>query len=359
MKLTSELKTLKLKYPFKTARSADRTESESLIVTLEKDGVIGYGEIRPSEYYFGENFEVSKKVLKAAVDIVGNDPFLIEDILNEIKKKFPHAPSTLTGIDIALHDLVGKLLDIPLHKYFGLDKEKTPVTSFTIGLDTIPMMIKKLKEAKEYPIIKVKVGTPNDIEIMKALREHTDAVIRVDANTGWGVEEAIEKINKLEKFNIEFIEQPIKPGNFDGLRKIRENVNIPIMADEDVVNSTDIPNLIGCVDAINIKLMKCGGIREALRMINIARAHDMKIMLGCMLESSIANAAAAQISPLVDYADLDTFLLITNDPYSGLDDDHGKLVLSDGPGLGIYPGLLHETFSKFSQSYTNSVYCII
>ncbi|MCP4178598.1 MAG: dipeptide epimerase [bacterium] len=335
MNLTSEIKTLKLKYPFKTARSDDRSESDSLVIKLGKDGFTGYGEIRPSEYYFGENFEVSQKVLNSTVDIIGDNPFLLEDILDELKEKFPYAPSTLAGIDIALHDLVGKLLNIPLYKYFGLNKEKTPVTSFTIGLDNIPMMVKKIKEAKDYPIIKVKVGTPNDIEIMEALREHTDATIRVDANTGWGVDEAIEKINKLEKFNIEFIEQPIEPGNFEGLRKIRENVNIPIMADEDVVNSKNIPSLIGCVDAINIKLMKCGGIREALRMINIAKAHDMKIMLGCMLESSIANAAAAQISPLVDYADLDTFLLITNDPYAGLGSQKGKLVLSDGPGLGI------------------------
>ncbi|HJO91805.1 MAG TPA: dipeptide epimerase [Victivallales bacterium] len=335
MKLTSEIKTLKLKYPFKTARSDDRSESDSLIVKLEKDGFIGYGEIRPSEYYFGENFEVSSKVLNSAADIIDDNPFLLEDILEDLKIKFPYAPSTLAGIDIALHDLVGKLLNIPLYQYFGLNKEKTPVTSFTIGLDNIPMMVKKIKEAKDYPIIKVKVGTPNDIEIMKAIREHTDAIIRVDANTGWGVDEAIENINRLEEFNIEFIEQPIEPGNFEGLRKIKENVNIPIMADEDVVNSNNIPNLIGCVDAINIKLMKCGGIREALRMINIAKAHGMKIMLGCMLESSIGNAAAAQISPLVDYADLDTFLLITNDPYTGLGDNCGKLFLSDKPGLGI------------------------
>lgn len=335
MKVNTEFIKLQFKYPFKTARLAPREFSESLIVSIQHDNCIGEGEIRPSEYYFNENFDVAKKVISEIEPILGDNPFLLEDILDEIKTKYYYAPATLAGIDIALHDLVGKLLGIPLYKYFGLNPNKTPISSFTIGIDTIPIMIKKLKEASNYPIIKVKVGVPEDLDTMKAIRDVSDATIRVDANTGWTVKEAITKINQLESFNIEFIEQPIKPKDFKGLQEIRRNTNIPIMADEDSVSAKDLPNLVGCVDSINIKLMKCGGIREAKKMIDFAHIHGMKVMLGCMLESSLSIAAAAHLSPLVEYADLDTNVLSVNDPYDGMGNLNGKLILPDGPGLGV------------------------
>ncbi len=335
MNVKSEFVKLKLKYPFKTARRPPREFSDSLIVSIEHNGCVGEGEIRPSEYYFGEDFEVSEKVISEIGSVIGENPFLLEDIINELKTKYYYAPATVAGIDIALHDLVGKLLGIPLYQLFGLNPEKTPVSSFTIGLDTIPIMIKKLKEASNYPIIKVKVGVPGDLDMIKAIRDVSDATIRVDANTGWSVSEAIEKINQFEKYDIEFIEQPIIPKNYKGLKEIRANTNIPIMADEDSVSLKDLPKLVGCVDSINIKLMKCGGIREALNMVNFSHAHGMKVMLGCMLESSLSIAAAAHISPLVEYADLDTNLLITNDPYSGMGSDNGKLLLPNAPGLGV------------------------
>ena len=335
MKIKTEIIRLKLKYPFKTARRPPREFSDSLVVSIEHEGCIGEGEIRPSEYYFGENFEVAQKVISEIEPILENNPFLLEDIINELKSKYYYAPATVAGIDIALYDLVGKLLDVPLYQYFGLNADKTPVSSYTIGLDTIPIMLKKLREADNFPIIKVKVGVPGDLDMIKAIRDISDAKIRVDANTGWSVSEAIKKINQFEKYDIELIEQPIVPKDYEGLREIRKNTSIPIMADEDSVSLKDLPNLVGCVDSINIKLMKCGGIREALSMVNFAHAHGMKVMLGCMLESSLSIAAAAHISPLVEYADLDTNMLITNDPYSGMGNVDGKLMLPDQPGLGV------------------------
>ena len=335
MKIKTEFIRLKLKYPFKTARSAPREFTDSLIVSIEYEGQVGEGEIRPSEYYFGEDFKVAQKVISEILPVLGGNPFLLEDIINELKAKYFYAPATIAGIDIALHDLVGKLLGIPLYKYFGLNAKKTPVSSYTIGLDTIPKMLNKLKEASNFPIIKVKVGVPGDLDMIKAIRGISDVKIRVDANTGWSVTEAIKKINQLEKYDIEFIEQPIVPKNYKGLREIRKNTNIPIMADEDSVSLKDLPNLVGCVDSINIKLMKCRGIREALSMINFAHANGIKVMLGCMLESSLSIAAAAHISPLVEYTDLDTNILITNDPYSGMKNVDGKPILPNQPGIGV------------------------
>jgi L-Ala-D/L-Glu epimerase len=335
MKIRTEYKSLKLIHPFKTARKAPRAFSDSLFVYLEHEGFTGIGEIRPQEYYYNEDFEVAERVLKTASAMIGENPFLIEDITCELKEKFYYAPATVAGIDIALHDLVCKMLNLPLYQYLGVNPGRIPLSSMTVGLDTIPVMITKLRELEGFPIIKLKAGMENDLEMIKAIRDNTDAMIRIDANTGWEVNEAIDIINEIEKYDIEFIEQPIKKGNFEGLKKVKENVNIPIITDEDSVDSRDIPNLVGCVDGINIKLMKCGGIREAMKMINAARTFDLKIMIGMMLESSVGAAAGANVAGLTDYADLDANILISNDPFTGMINDFGKITLSDKPGLGL------------------------
>jgi len=221
------------------------------------------------------------------------------------------------------------------------------VTSYTIGIDTPEKMKEKTKEAKDFLIYKVKVGVENsarggsayggDIEMVKAVREMTDAKIRVDANAGWTPDEAIKKINQLKEYDIEFIEQPIDPENKEGLKKIKKNVNVPIIIDEHLMTSKDILQFVGLCDGINIKLAKCGGIREALRMIHVARAHDLLVMLGCMIESSVGITAAAHIGSLADFLDLDGNLLLSNDPYIGVKLEKGKLYLSDLPGLGVTP----------------------
>ena len=334
MKATAVPMTLELKHPFKIARGEVWTSETCVRMSIAHEGVTGFGEARPSEYYFGETIESVLEVVQRAEGLLGKDPFLLEDVIDALRSSFPDAPSAVAGLDIALHDLAGKLLGVPLYRFFGLNPLGTPRTSYTLGIDTLDVMLEKLEEAREYPILKVKVGFDGDLEMLRAIRDHTDAVIRVDANTGWGVDEAIERINEMAQCRIELVEQPIRPRNYDGLRKIRENIDVPLVADEDAMTSADLPALAGCVDAVNIKLMKCGGLREALRMIHVAGALGMKAMLGCMVESSLALTAAAHLSPLTEYADLDMNLLLTNDPFDGLKVRHGKIVLPDRPGVG-------------------------
>ncbi|OGS33488.1 MAG: hypothetical protein A2293_09990 [Elusimicrobia bacterium RIFOXYB2_FULL_49_7] len=335
MKLHSEKVSYPLKHPFKIARADAYQVAEVVRITLTHDNITGMGEIKPSTYYGNESVETVMQTLQQAGPLLGNDPFQLEEILTRLEATFPHAPAARAGIDIALHDWVGKQTGLPLYRYFGLNPEKTPKTSVTLGIDTIPVMLQKLHEFREYPILKVKVGVPGDMEIIRAIRDHSDAVIRVDANTGWSVEEAIERLKELEQFNIELVEQPIKPGHYEGLRKIRESTSIPIMADEDVKTSKELFLLAGCVDSINIKLMKCGGLREAGRMIHTAHSLGLKVMLGCMMESSLSLTAAAHLSPLVEYADLDTHLALKQDPFEGLKIIDGKIYLPDRPGIGI------------------------
>jgi L-alanine-DL-glutamate epimerase-like enolase superfamily enzyme len=336
MKLSTHIISLKSLYPFRIARRKEpRVEVKSVIIMIEYEGVVGMGEAQASPYYYGETVERIQEVTQKAASMLGNDPFLLEDILDELNRTFPESPAAIAGLDIALHDLVGKLLNIPLYQLFGLNPEKTCRTSYTLGIDTIEATLERLEAAREYPILKIKVGLPGDLETVKAIREHTDAIIRVDANCGWNVDEAIERINALEAYNIELVEQPIPAKNYAGLQKIREQVNVPIMADEDAITSADLPALVGCVDAINIKLMKCRGLREARRMIETAHVFGLKVMLGCMGESALSVTAAAHLSPLLDYADLDSNLQVVNDPFEGLKIRDGKIILPDRPGIGV------------------------
>ncbi len=348
MNLTIKSLNLKLKYPFRISRETRTVQNNILVILEDEDGTFGLGEAAPVKYY-GEDVKSVKaalrKMSKFLVDVP--DPFHIEDITNvgatlavaqnsrAGARPAPTDASARAAVDIALHDLVAKKLNIPLYKFLGLNPAYSKVTSFTIGLDSIETMCKKIEEAKDFPILKIKLGVKNDIKILKAIRHRTGATIRVDANAGWTVSEAIKKINAMRDFGVEFVEQPIPPGNIDGLKKVRDNVDMPIIADEDVRTSSDIIALAGAVDGINIKLMKCGGIREAIRMINIARACKLKIMLGCMIESSVSITAAAHLTPLVDYADLDGNILITNDPFKGVSIRQGKLLLPKKNGLGV------------------------
>ncbi len=334
MNLTIKSLNLKLKYPFRISRETRTVQNNILVILEDEDGEFGLGEAAPVKYY-GEDVKSAKAALRKMAKVLVDDAFLIEDITNELQRRFPRDASARASVDIALHDLVAKKLNIPLYKFLGLNPNHSKVTSFTIGLDSIDIMCKKIEEAKDFPILKIKLGVKNDIKILKTIRHRTGATIRVDANAGWTVGEAINKINAMKDFGVEFVEQPIPPGNIDGLKKVRDNVDMPVIADEDVRTSSDIIPLAGAVDGINIKLMKCGGIREAIRMINIARAHKLKIMLGCMIESSVSITAAAHLTPLVDYADLDGNILITNDPFTGVSIRQGKLLLPEKNGLGV------------------------
>ena len=326
---------LKLTVPFRISRNVQYT-SPNAIVQINYEEFTGLGEAAPDGYY-GESLETMLACVSMFAGNLGDDPFAIEDILNRLDEIIGLNPSAKAAVDMALYDIVGKMLNVPLYKLLGLNAANTAHTSFTIGIDTPENMAKKAVLAHDYPILKVKVGTKHDLDNLKAIREVSSATIRVDANTAWTPKEAIKMINALAPYNIEFVEQPVFAHDLDGLRLIRENVPVPIIADESCVTVDDIPRVAGCVDGINIKLMKCGGVRHALKMIHTARAHNLQVMIGCMIESSLAITAAAHLTPLVDYADLDGHLLIDNDPYTGVTVEKGKLILPDGPGLGVKP----------------------
>ncbi len=333
--LEYKIKDLNLRHTWTIARNSSNVK-HNVFVKFSKNGVFGIGEAAPNIRY-DETPESTIAIIEEAKAVVEKyDPWHFVDMGHEIQKLHEAQTAGKCAVDIAIMDWVGKSLGVPLYKYLGLDKSKTPATSFSIGIDTPEVMQSKIKEAEEYPILKIKVGKNNDEEIMKAVRDVTDKTLRVDANEGWkNKEEALEKILWLEKMGVEFIEQPMPSRMLEETRWLRDRVNIPIIADEAVKSASDIPKLATAYDGINIKLMKSAGIQEALRMIWMARSLGMKVMLGCMIESSCAIAAAAHISPLVDYADLDGNLLVANDPFSSVKVEKGRMILNDKPGLGL------------------------
>ena len=330
MRIISQITDLQLQHPFKIARRA--TDAYRQVISVEIDG--GVGETAPARFY-GETVETVQVALEAIAPELPDNLDAIHDVMATVDATLGGNYAAKSAIDMALHDRLGKKLGVPLYQLWGLNPHKTPYTSFTIGLDEPEVMAEKTRQAEMYPILKVKLGTPRDIEIIQALRDVTDKPIYVDANTAWTPKEAIRKIHELAQYGVELIEQPTKPDDLDGLKFVRENSELPIIADESVKRTSDIPALAECVDGINIKLVKCGGLLEAHRMINVARAHGLQIMIGCMIESSLGITAAAHLTPLVDYADLDGHLLIANDPYTGITLDKGKLILPKNPGIGV------------------------
>jgi L-Ala-D/L-Glu epimerase / N-acetyl-D-glutamate racemase len=335
LSLETSLMSLKLTEPFRISRGVQHY-TQQVVVHIQSQGQVGLGEAAPSAFY-GENQETVLACLAAYAGHLGDDPFALEDILTRLEQTIHRNAAARAAVDMALYDLAGKLLGVPVYKLLGLNPANTPYTSFTIGLDTPAEMARKAQQAKDFPILKVKLGSRQDLDCIKAIRDVSSATLRVDANAGWTVKAAIKLIEALEPYQIEFVEQPLPPGDLAGLRLLREHSPLPIFADESCVTVEDIPRVAGCVDGINIKLMKCAGIRQALKMIHVARAHHLQIMLGCMIESSLAITAAAHLSPLVDYADLDGHLLVDNDPYQGVQVEEGKLILPTGPGLGVTP----------------------
>jgi L-alanine-DL-glutamate epimerase-like enolase superfamily enzyme len=334
MKLTVKPFDLTLTTPFRISRSVQYTAS-NVLVQLTHEGVSGLGEAAPSEHY-GEIRGTVLAALALLAGELGNDPFALEDILARVEHQLRLNPSARAAIDMALYDLIGKMLQVPVYKLLGLSAARTPLTSFTIGIDTPENMAEKARAASAYPVLKIKVGTPHDVANLQAIRAvRPDAVIRVDANTAWSAKEAVRAINELAQYQLEFVEQPVAPSDLAGLKYVREHVPVPIITDESCITVDDIPLVASCTDGINIKLMKCGGLHHALKMIHVARAHHLKIMLGCMIESSLAITAAAHLTPLVDYADLDGHLLVNDDPYTGVMVEQGRLVLPEQPGLGV------------------------
>jgi L-Ala-D/L-Glu epimerase len=337
MKLTTLRRKFHLRHPFRIARNMDdsSTEKEFLLVHIEHDGKVGWGEAAPTTYYH-QTLDTAEAALNALGGMLGNDPFALDKILDTAWAKFPDQSAAIAALDGALHDLMGKLLGIPVWKLLGLDRERCPLTCFTIGIDTPEVITQKVREAEQYPILKIKIGTPEDEEILTAVRKGApNKVLRVDANCGWTSADVLERMKKTWKYGIELIEQPTKPEDLAGLAAVRKAGLGPILADESCITEHDVLKCAQNFDGINIKLCKCGGIRAAVRMIHTARACGMKIMIGCMLETSVGLAAAAHIGPLVDFLDLDGHLLLADDPFDGLGGAGGKLTLSERPGLGL------------------------
>jgi L-alanine-DL-glutamate epimerase-like enolase superfamily enzyme len=335
MELTAEPLNLKLATPFRIARGVQH-EAHNILVRLEADGLTGLGEAAPKSYY-GETRESALAAVAQFAGRLGDDLFAIEEIMAELDRALYGNPAAKAAVDMALYDLMGQRLGVPVYSLFGLSAARAPYTSYTISIDSPAEMASRAMQAREYPILKVKLGTRHDLEIVQAIRDVTDAALRVDANAAWTAKEAIATINALAPYNVELVEQPVARGDLKGLRLVRENVPVPIVADESCVTLEDVVRVAGCVDGINIKLMKCGGLHHALAMIHAARSHHLQVMLGCMIESSIAITAAAHLAPLVDYADLDGALLLAYDPYEGVGLRGGKIALPDRPGLGVRP----------------------
>ena len=331
---------LQLRHTF-TVASYSRTVTPDVQVEITYDGVTGYGEASMPPY-LGQSVESVCNFL-SKVDL-GQfaDPFCLDDILTYVDSLSPGDSAAKAAVDIALHDLVGKLIGQPWYKLWGLNPAKAPSTTFTIGIDTPEVVREKtLEAAGKFNILKVKVGLDSDIEMIRAIRSVTDVPLAVDANQGWkDRSKALDEICWLKEQGVVMVEQPLPVGALDDTAWLTERSPLPIFADESVQRLADVPSLAGAFNGINIKLMKCTGMREAWKMVTLARALGMKVMVGCMTETSCAVSAAAQLSPAVDFADLDGNLLISNDRFDGVRVVDGRLTLPDHPGIGIIPNNL-------------------
>jgi L-Ala-D/L-Glu epimerase len=335
--LKTAIQRLNLRHTWTTTMSSSEYR-DTLYVTYSRDGITGHGEGAPIVRYHEDAKSAQQAVESVRALLLSADPLQFAKIMEEVFRRVPDAWAGKAAVDIALMDWVGQKLGVPLYTYFGLDAKDAPLTTFSIGIDTPEITKQKTLEAADYPILKVKVGLDTDEATIEAVRSVTKKPLRVDANEGWkNKEEAARKINWLEKQGVEFIEQPMPAEMIEETRWVRGRVHIPIIADEACRRASDIPKLKEAFDGVNVKLDKSGGMLEGYRMIAVARAMGMKTMLGCMVSSSVSVTAAAHLSPLVDYADLDGNLLIANDPFRGVRVEKGKLILPSRPGLGLTP----------------------
>lgn len=333
MNVSYKIYNLPFTHPF-TISKGTKTHQPTFIVELEYFGIKGYGEAPAISYY---NIPVEKMAadLEAKKQFVEkfsfSDP---ERYWHYLHHLFPQNSFLVCALDMAGWDLFGKMRKKQLYQLWNLDTAKAPLTDFTIGIDSIETMVKKMKE-KPWPIYKIKVGTENDVEMVEALRQHTDAVFRVDANAGWTLEQALHKIPLLKELGVEFIEQPLAKDNWDGMKTLYERSPLPLFADEACVAEADVEKCHQHFHGINIKLTKCSGITPARRMIKKARELNMQVMVGCMNESAVGTAAIAQLAPLLDHVDMDGPLLLSEDIAKGVGFNNGHILYGPGTGLGI------------------------
>lgn len=335
MKLSFAPYELQLRHVF-TVSSYSRKTTPGVQVRIDYEGYTGFGEASMPPY-LGQSVESVTSFLSRVDLSQFSDPFQIDSILAYVDSLSPGDSAAKAAVDIALHDLVGKLMGLPWWRIWGLDAAKAPSTTFTIGIDTAEVVREKTREcADKFNILKVKVGLDNDKEMIRTIREVTDLPLAVDANQGWkDRQQALDDIFWLQEHGVVMVEQPMAVSRVDDNAWITERSPLPVFADEAIQRLVDVPSVKGAYHGINIKLMKCTGMREAWKMLNYARAEGMKVMIGCMTETSCAVSAAAQLAPAVDFADLDGNLLITNDPFKGMEVVNGRVTLSDLPGIGL------------------------
>ena len=334
LRMEAEVLNLRTRHPFIISRGGQSDYRTIWVRLVDHDGVEGWGEAAPARIY-GESTETVLASLQNYAEHLSASPYHLEDIERQWETQMRLNPAARCALSAALHDLMGKKLGVPVYQLWGLNPARAPRSTFTIGIDTAEKLRQKVLEVEEYPILKIKLGTDRDLEILKTIRELTPKELRVDANTGWNTKQAIRMLPVLEEFGVTVLEQPLPADDLDGLAQVTRHSRIPVIADESCLVAADIPRLVGKVDGINIKLAKCGSLREALRMIAIARAHHLMVMVGCMIESSIAITAAAHFTPLVDIVDLDGAALLANDPFQGATIAGGQVRLPTGPGLGL------------------------
>lgn len=336
LKLSFKPNELKLRHAFNLARNS-RTTTPDVLVQLEYDGIVGYGEASMPPY-LGESIESVTKFLGNLDLGQFNDPFRIEEILSYVDGTAPDNRAAKASVDIALHDLLGKIMGQPWYKIWGLSPEKTPNTSFTIGIDKADVVRQKVDEAAPYKVIKVKMGLDNDKELVEIIRSKTDKPLCVDANQGWtDKEKALDMCHWLKERGCMFVEQPFDKKMIDETAWLRERSPLPIIADEFCQRIPDVMRAYQVYDGINIKLMKSTGLHEAYKMAVLAKSLGMKLMIGCMTETSCAISAAAQLAPMADWVDLDGNLLIANDSFDGVKVVDGKITFTDKPGIGATP----------------------
>ena len=332
MKLTVRSFDLPLRHTFTIAYDS-RDVQPTLIVELQEGEHKGYGEATSNPYYGFTIENMTNALEQIREQIESTELSSPEEFWAKMQPLLADNPFALCALDIAANDLFGKKHGKPLYQMWGLDADNMPLTDYTIGIDSVESMVKKLQELP-WPIYKIKLGTPNDVEIVRELRKHTDAVFRVDANCAWGVEETIENARQLKPLGVEFIEQPMRADDMEGMKQVYQHSVLPVIADESCITEADVAKCHGHFHGVNIKLVKCGGLTPARRMIAEARKLGMKVMVGCMTESSVGISAIAQLLPLLDYVDMDGALLLRQDIASGVTIDYGKVHYAPVNGTG-------------------------
>lgn len=336
LRVSHEVIPLKTRYPFVIARGGYAAHENVVVSIIDTDGVEGFGEAAPNRYY-GESVATVAAALEQFAPVLGSaDSWSLEAIDASLNRVLRGNNAAKAAISAALHDIAGKRLGLPIHRLWGLDPRDAPQSSFTIGIADNEGLRQRVADAAPYPILKVKLGTDRDMEIVRVVRDAAPGKrLRVDANAAWKPAHAVRMSDFLFDHDVELLEQPVAQHDIEGLRFVRARSRLPIIADESCLVSSDVPRLAAAVDGINLKLAKCGSLREAVRIVHTARSFNMTVMAGCMIESSLGISAIAQLAPLLDHADMDGAALLSEDPFIGASIQGGQIRLSERPGLGV------------------------